>query len=235
MKDLRTYIKKNINEGFKLGKNKVKKEEDNFVDLDLPSGTLWGKYNIGATCGSTAESWYGDYFMWGDTEPATNKKCDWYNYKYCLHDSNFLTKYCHIDKKDYWAGKNKIDNKLVLDEEDDMVNVNMGGDCKMPTKEQCEELINNTTNKWVTNYNDIQGLNGLVLTSNMNDNTIFFPATGYRVSNSICNDNSDIYIWSSTINIKNPANAYIIRGWNNVIKINYDFRSNGFVVRYVTN
>ncbi len=35
------------------------------VDLGLPSGTLWAKYNIGAT----SESDYGDLFAWGATEP----------------------------------------------------------------------------------------------------------------------------------------------------------------------
>ena len=36
-----------------------------YVDLGLPSGTLWATCNIGAA--SPEE--YGDYFAWGETEP----------------------------------------------------------------------------------------------------------------------------------------------------------------------
>ena len=121
MIDLKTYL----TEGFKLGKNKVDKEDD-YVDLELPSDTLWCKYNVGATCESTPESWYGDYFMWGDTEPITNKNSVWDNYKYCNGSEEYLTKYCTTNKPDYWSGIGNPDNKVTLDEEDDMASVNMG-------------------------------------------------------------------------------------------------------------
>ena len=35
---------------------------DSFVDLGLPSGTLWCKYNLGAN----KETDYGDYYAWGE-------------------------------------------------------------------------------------------------------------------------------------------------------------------------
>ena len=40
-------------------------ELDDWVDLGLPSGTLWATCNVGAN--SPEE--YGDYFAWGETEP----------------------------------------------------------------------------------------------------------------------------------------------------------------------
>lgn len=51
-------------------------EEHEYVDLDLPSGTLWATCNVGA---STPEE-YGDYFAWGETEPK--REYNWSNYKW---------------------------------------------------------------------------------------------------------------------------------------------------------
>lgn len=36
-----------------------------YVDLGLPSGTLWATMNIGASCPED----YGEYFAWGETTP----------------------------------------------------------------------------------------------------------------------------------------------------------------------
>ena len=46
-----------------------------YVDLGLPSGTLWAKCNIGAA----SETEYGDYYMWGSTTPNTTDECFWGN------------------------------------------------------------------------------------------------------------------------------------------------------------
>ena len=228
MKDLRSYIL----EGFKLGKNKVKKEENDFVYLDLPSKTLWAKYNVGAKPGSTTESWYGDYFMWGDPEPADNKICDWNNYKYTNGSPGHLIKYC--TNIAYWDGKGIPDNKLVLDEEDDMANANMGGDWKIPTKEQLQELLDNTTSKWVRKYNDIQKLNGRLFTSKTNGNTLFIPAAGFR-DNSVHLDGSYVAIWSSLLETTDPTAACSIGSSSSDLSIRHPYRHYGISVRAVMN
>jgi len=52
------------------------------VDLGLPSGTLWCKYNLGATCEpNNNKSWFGNYYAWGELEP-NKKKYDWDHYKF---------------------------------------------------------------------------------------------------------------------------------------------------------
>ncbi|MBO4370001.1 MAG: hypothetical protein J5808_01395, partial [Paludibacteraceae bacterium] len=79
-----------------------------YVDLGLPSGTLWATCNVGA---NTPEE-YGDYFAWGETTLKSNY--EWSTYKYGTY--NQLTKYCY--KSDY--GKNGFtDTKTTLDAEDD--------------------------------------------------------------------------------------------------------------------
>ena len=56
-----------------------------WVDLGLPSGTLWATCNIGAN----APEDYGDYFAWGETKPKDNY--DLNNYKWYNHDDNYYT------------------------------------------------------------------------------------------------------------------------------------------------
>lgn len=110
-----------------------------YVDLGLPSGTLWAKMNVGAT----SETDPGLYFAWGETEgyaDASTKAFRWNDYKFNPNgDGEIFTKY------------NPIDNKVVLDSEDDAASVNMGGEWHMPTEEQCYELLQETTNGFVTN------------------------------------------------------------------------------------
>jgi len=59
--------------------------------LELPSGILWCKYNIGAFPGKDAEDWYGNYYAWGELEPKSNYS--WQTYKYCDKSYVTLTKY----------------------------------------------------------------------------------------------------------------------------------------------
>ena len=228
MKDLKTYVL----EGFRLGKNKVDIKDYDFVDLGLHSKTLWCKHNVGATCEDDAKSWYGDYFMWGDIEPATNKRCVWPNYKY-INDK--LTKYCPFDEPAFWDGKGKPDNKLVLNKEDDMAAANMKGDWKMPTKEQLQELLDNTTNEWVKDYNDIHELNGRVFTSKTNGNTLFIPAAGRRYDNSVQYGGSRVHIWTSTLSTENPTWASYLYSLSYSTSTDDYVRYLGYSVRAVTN
>ena len=106
-----------------------------YVDLGLPSGLLWAKKNLGAATEEDA----GLYFQWGDTVGYTaehvgvDKQFNWNDYKFSIDgsSSNF-SKY------------NSTDGKTVLDLEDDAVRVAMGGNWRMPTNEDFQELINNT-------------------------------------------------------------------------------------------
>ena len=94
-----------------------------FVDLGLPSGLLWAKYNIGAA----TESETGGYFSWGETAPKTV-----FGYGKYKFGSTF-TKY------------NWSDNLRELQPEDDAAFVNLGPWCHIPTKAEWEELIEKCT------------------------------------------------------------------------------------------
>ncbi|WP_407405784.1 Ig-like domain-containing protein [Sodaliphilus sp.] len=143
-----------------------------YVDLELPSGTLWSPCNLGAS--KPEEN--GLYYQWGDSRGHTadeifpfNKK----NYKWYDNTKGLVTKYC---TNGAWG---IVDNKTVLDPEDDAAAVNWDDDnWHMPTTAQFEELFNEqySTVEWVT----INEVNGCKITSKQNGNSIFLPAAGYR-------------------------------------------------------
>ena len=189
-----------------------------YVDLGLPSGTLWATSNVGA---ATPEA-YGDYFAWGETQPKTNYK--WSTYQYCNGNYNKLTKYC--DNSSY--GNNGFtDNLTMLLPEDDAATVNWGSDWRMPTYEEWEELNQNTTQTWVTQ----NGVNGILFTA-ANGNTLFLPCAGHYNENYLNYPLADGCYWSSSLSVSYPyyARSYHFSSSNNSF---YSYRCQGASVRPV--
>lgn len=141
-----------------------------YVDLGLPSGTLWAKCNVGAS----SETDGGFYFAWGETQGYTADQVGSGEGKRAFIDSEYkFGKESPLTKYDQ-------DGLTELELTDDAAAVNMGGDWHMPTKAQYEELFNTTyvTNAWVENYNG-SSVPGCLLTSVNNGNTLFIPSTGH--------------------------------------------------------
>ena len=144
-----------------------------FVDLGLPSGTLWANCNVGAT---NPED-YGDYFAWGETSPKEVYNDSNYNYcveTYCVVDGESygykLTKYCNDSRFGY---RGFTDDLTTLEPSDDAATVNWGDAWRMPTYEEMVEL-NDYCIRTRTTQN---GINGLLVTG-PNGNSIFLPAAG---------------------------------------------------------
>ena len=165
-----------------------------WVDLGLPSGTLWATCNVGA---STPED-YGDYFAWGETAPKD--LYDWSTYKWCNGSEGKLTKYCTNSSYGY---NGFVDNKTELDPEDDAAYVNWGPSWRMPTHDQFLELIDNCTWQW-TQRNGVYGQ----LVSGPNGNTLFLPTAGYRWYDSLYGEGSYGCCWSRTLYSLGPSDAY---------------------------
>ena len=89
------------------------------VDLDLPSGTLWCKYNLGVNPNQliTPEDWYGGYYAWGELE-GNKSVYDWDHYS---HGYGPYDLYKYVNNKEYAAddNDNKVDNLTELLPEDD--------------------------------------------------------------------------------------------------------------------
>ena len=174
-----------------------------YVDLGLPSGTLWATCNVGA---DSPES-YGDYYAWGECY----RKIDflWQNYEF---GGCGRKKYC------------KEDGLLVLEPEDDVAHIRWHCGWLIPTKEQWEELLQNTTNI-VANMNGVKGR----LFTATNGNTLFLPAAGL-----IDSEDQDFgFYWSSSV-----VEEYLDHAWSICIDGNdctmfIAYREKGFTIRPV--
>ena len=158
-----------------------------YVDLGLPSGLKWATCNVGA---SKPED-YGGYYAWGETEEKSNYY--WSTYKWCRGSDDNMTKYCGN------SNYGKVDNKTVLDPEDDVAHIQWGGSWRMPTKAELDELGNNCTWTWTTQ----NGVNGYNVTG-PNGNSIFLPVTGRRLGTEAQGRGSDGGYWSSLSSYKSP-------------------------------
>ena len=188
---------------------------DDYVDLGLPSGTLWATCNVGA---SSPED-YGDYFAWGETSAKTSYNSDWSNYFDTNDDGNTFNKY-------YDNG-----GLTELKPEDDAAYVNWGPAWRMPSEEQFEELVNSsyTITEWTTQ----NGVNGRKITSRANGNSIFLPASGYRGVSSLIAAGSDGMVWSRTLITSSSISAVTLGFSSGGIGPGGSRRSGGHCVRPV--
>ncbi len=194
-------------------------EGHEYVDLGLPSGTLWATCNVGAIYPTE----YGDYFAWGETQVKENY--EWSTYKYCNGSENTLTKYC--TRSDLGT----VDNKTTLESSDDAATANWGGNWRMPTEAENEELLTECTWTW-TIFN---GVYGFQITSKKDTRkSIFLPAAGYRKGTMLLNVGVDGYYWPSSVDLIYSAHVHVLyfeSGNNNYAS--YSLRYNGYSVRPV--
>ena len=159
-----------------------------YVDLGLPSGTMWAKCNVGATELEDP----GLLFQFGKIK----------GYKYG-------------DKHHMFYDFDKIDNTLsgglykdndILELTDDAAHVNMGGKWVMATKDNLEELLDSTSHEVET----INGVKGMTFTSNINGHQLFIPfIQGWWYNGNWENwDMSTGHIWSSQVSVSYIDGAY---------------------------
>ncbi len=200
-------------------------EEHEYVDLGLPSGTLWATCNVGA---DTPED-YGDYFAWGETE--SKDVYNWDTYKWCNGSEGTITKYCIDDNHGY---NNFTDGKTELDFADDAAYVNFGTSWRMPTWEQACELVEYCSWTW-TSKNGVHGQLG----TGPNGNCIFLPAAGGRWNQSLYHVGSWGVYWSCTLSpsysIGSTSNVACCLGFykDDIHWFGNDYRFFGFSVRAV--
>lgn len=167
-----------------------------YVDLGLPSGTLWAACNVGA---DSPED-FGKYFAWGETR--AKDVYDWKSYQYgTLYQGCFaMTKYC---TDSCYGLHGFVDHLTFLEPQDDAVQAQWGVKWRMPTKEEWEELLQNTTISSAT----LNGVQGRRLTG-LNGNSIFLPASGFWLDDKLLCVGMGAY-WSSTLHSDYPE-----RGWS---------------------
>lgn len=177
------------------------------IDLGLPSGTKWASCNVGAT--SPEE--YGGYYAWG--EVSEKAVYNGVTYQYSSSSSiDFLFLGFDIHNTQY-----------------DVAHVNWGYHWRMPMIQQCQELVNNCTYKFIT----FHGVKGGLFKSKANGKSIFLPAAGIRWDGNLHNQYSGYY-WSSQA-IGNGKDYVGILFFNSVRVRwdSHDIRSSGLSVRPV--
>ena len=225
-----------------------------YVDLGLPSGLKWATCNVGA---EKPED-YGKYYAWGETSAygeapsaypsdytktqnssytgqSTETVYDWSHYKYMTNGSSSwsgCSKYTFADNQKsgcWYSGDTFIgDNKKVLDLEDDAAHVNWGGDWRMPTKEEQDEL--RTKCKWT--WGSQNGVNGYTVVG-PNGNSLFLPAAGYRYGSDLDGAGSYGYYWSSSLSSDYSSYAYYLYFYSGSVDWGSNSRSSGRAVRPV--
>ena len=190
-----------------------------YVDLGLPSGTLWATCNVGA---SKPEG-YGNYYAWGETKTKTTY--NWDTYKYANGNYDKLTKYCN---KSNYGNNGFTDNLTTLQAGDDPATANWGSGWRTPSKDQWEELKSNTTNQWTTK----NGVKGRLFTSKKNGQMLFLPAAGYRIESSLYGGGRGYYR-SSSLSTDGPYYAWSLHFNSGNCNMDYYDRSDGHSVRPV--
>ena len=198
----------------------------NWVDLGLPSGTLWATCNLGAN--SPGEN--GDYYAWGETLPKDDYT--WETYRFCEDTYNSMTKYNVIDRF------GKLDYMTWLKPTDDAAYTSWSNCWQMPSEEQLEELMNSeyTDYAYVGKYKTF----GIEITSKINGRSIFLPMPGHYTGTEYFSGHSsgDTYDCSAYLTRsldKNQCNTAICLSISHAsaIMISHVFRFYGYSIRPV--
>lgn len=176
-------------------------QEHEFVDLGLPSGTLWATCNVGAN----KPEEYGDYFAWGEIHPKTKYGWDTYKYsktkKRLFKTEELITKYCDEAKFGY---DDFTDGLAELQPIDDPATANWGNGWYTPNMEQWDELMANTNSEWTTR----NGVEGRLFTSKKNGQSLFLPAAGSRWIGELYYAGGYGYYWSGSLRSVLPYLAW---------------------------
>lgn len=175
--------------------------------------------------GASKPSDYGLYFQWGDTQGYTADK---------VGTGEGQKKFAS-DESDYKFGVYPNYSKYTttgatLDLEDDAAHVHMGGAWHMPTPTQIQELLNNTTSTWTTQYD----VNGRLFTSKSDPSkSIFIPAVGDAADGSVQDSGDYGGVWSSVLDTGDVSGGHYLDFYSDDAILSSNGRCYGFSVRGV--
>ncbi len=168
-------------------KNEINGHE--YVDLGLPSGLKWATCNVGANRPEV----YGDYFAWGEIE-SKNSYTE-LNYKHAKIGKKLFNVFKSEILLDNSIDYDKFDNigQNISNSKYDAAKMKWGCGWRLPTDNECEELVKKCKWVWTTQ----NGKEGYVIYG-PNGNTIFFPASGWRIGSLLRDIGVNGGNWSST-------------------------------------
>ena len=194
-----------------------------YVDLGLPSGLKWAKCNVGAK----KETDYGYYFMWGSTTPNTKTECTWKYAPFNNGSDSYAEEYFATHKSEW------LDSKDNLKPEYDAAYKATNGIARMPTHEDFQELLDNTINEWIEDYNGT-GVNGRKFTSKTDESKhIFIPAADNCCYGLAAIVGSKGNVWSSSLYASNTDYTWNLSFYSDNCYMNLYKRCYGQSVRGV--
>ena len=191
------------------------------VNLGLPSGVKWANVNVGAT--SVTD--YGKYFAWGATTDnlSVSKPYSWDNTPFYTGNGSTHS----------WSKYGS--DPATLEASDDAARAIWGGSWRMPTMGEFEELLTNTSQEWVANFNST-GVGGYKFTNKTDESKfIFLPAAGNYSGTSRYSSGYGYY-WSSTLNSEKVSEARRLEFSSGIaprMNAGNDYRYYGFPIRPV--
>lgn len=207
-----------------------------YVDLGLPSGTLWAKHNIQDANGNEL------YFAWGETSGYTaeqvgvDKYFIWEDYtdeSDVTHHNDY--KFGPVDWDDetnYGMTKYNSEGPTELETVDDAATQIWGSDWRMPTKEQFDELLENTEYEWTT-VNGVQGAKFTSTVDGYTDKFLFFPAVGNAGYGEVSGVGDYGHYWSVSLDDKEVYNVWKLHFEGEYCEVYSHNRCFGYSVRPV--
>ena len=171
-----------------------------FVDLGL--SVKWATCNVGAMSPED----YGGYYQWAGTKDVSStgiyldeNNCPYHKKTSCYED-------------ECWKKYNKesVGKRTVLDLGDDAAHLNWGGNWRMPTDKEWEELADNCKWKWTT-YKGVAGYKVTSKKKGYKNVSIFLPAAGHRSYNRLHSVGSLGDYWCSSLRKFVVSKAYYFR------------------------
>ena len=164
--------------------------------------------------------------MWGSTKANTADECTWANTPFNGGNTGYSPDAFNLVK-------NTVCPNGVLAKGYDAATQIMGDDWRMPTKAEIQELLKNTIQEWVEDYNG-SGVKGMKFISKTDESKyIFIPAAGYCKYGSVHSVGNISYFWSSSL-FTSYANYAWYLGFDSVgCSMYYDDRYCGMSVRGV--
>ena len=151
-----------------------------YVDLGLPSGTMWATMNVGEG-GLFLEP----YYAWG-----------------ALSEYNTYSKL----RYEHRTGKEKLTDGSSLDINYDIARQQWGGRWRLPTLDNFRELVDECCMTWCSIGNSRRA----ILVTGPNGNKIVLPVVGHYKDNEIRDDRFIAYYWTSSLCKDNPERAWSI-------------------------
>lgn len=209
------------------GKEPSQPTDPALVDLGL--SVKWASFNLGA---SKPEE-YGGHYQWAGTTDVTDDGIFlyWGNCPYQTGSSSSTGWTKYNTKSSYGI----VDNKTVLDPEDDVAHVKLGGKWRMPTEAEWDELRNTNNCSWT--WTSINGINGYKVQSKkagFTDKWIFLPAAGFRELDYLSYVGSYGSYWSSSLHAGSPNGAYNLYFYSDNVSTSGYYRYLGQSVRPVS-